>query len=228
MTIETICQGCSRKLRVADEHAGKQARCPQCGTIYTVPGTAGQSAARAASPVSNFWFMKTPDGREYGPVRRTELDKWAVEGRIPPHAELRADGTDLWQAATQVYPRLSPVSAPKPAEIGNPFADRASDNPYTPGSAVGMSGAARQQYARPHRGGLILALGILGWAVCAVFAPFAWGMGSGDLKAMRSGEMNPEGMGLTQAGMILGMIQTILLLLFLGIAFLVIIAQAAA
>ncbi len=228
MTIETICQGCSRKLRVADEHAGKQARCPQCGTIYTVPGVAAAGPMASASPsepVSNFWYMKTPDSREYGPVRRTELDQWAVEGRIPPRADLRQDGTDRWLPASQVYPRLAVDS---PGKTSNPFADDAGGNPYSHGSAVRTtSTTTRRQYSQPHRGGLILALGILGWALCAVFAPFAWGMGSGDLKAMRSGQMDPEGMGLTQAGMILGMIQTILLLLCLGIGLLVIIASAA-
>ncbi len=224
MTIETICQGCARKLRVADEHAGKQARCPQCGTIYTVPAAPAGGAPDAARPFlpADDWFMKTPDGREYGPVRRTELDKWVVEGRIPPTAQLRREGTDKWQMATTVYPRLAP-EAPAPSS-NNPFSDEAAGNPFVPGTAYST---APQGYGRPHRGGLILALGILGWAVCAVFAPFAWGMGSGDLKAMRSGEMNPEGMGLTQAGMILGMIQTILLMLCLGIALIVIIAQAA-
>lgn len=42
MAIETLCAGCGQKLAVADEHAGKQARCPACGQIYTVP----QLAAR--------------------------------------------------------------------------------------------------------------------------------------------------------------------------------------
>ena len=69
----------------------------------------------------------------------------------------------------------------------------------------------------PHRGGLILTLAILGWIICPVFAPFAWSMGASDLRAMRLGQMDLEGQGMTQAGMILGMIQTILLGLFLGL-----------
>ena len=37
MVIETRCQTCARILAVADEHAGKLARCPSCQTQYTVP-----------------------------------------------------------------------------------------------------------------------------------------------------------------------------------------------
>lgn len=37
MAIESICSGCGRSLSVGNEHVGKQARCPNCGQIYTVP-----------------------------------------------------------------------------------------------------------------------------------------------------------------------------------------------
>jgi hypothetical protein len=37
MPIEMGCPGCGQTLRVADEHAGKKARCPACGTIADVP-----------------------------------------------------------------------------------------------------------------------------------------------------------------------------------------------
>jgi hypothetical protein len=53
MAIQTICSGCGQKLAVADEHAGKRARCPACGQIYTIPMPADRQAdvsASAASP----------------------------------------------------------------------------------------------------------------------------------------------------------------------------------
>lgn len=37
MPINTACTGCGQFLSVADQHVGKQARCPSCGQIYTVP-----------------------------------------------------------------------------------------------------------------------------------------------------------------------------------------------
>ena len=66
---------------------------------------------------------------------------------------------------------------------------------------------------KPHRGTLILVLGILGLVVCAPLAIAAWVMGSGDLKQMDAGTMDPSGRGTTQAGKICGIIGTILLII---------------
>ena len=61
---------------------------------------------------------------------------------------------------------------------------------------------------------LILIFAILGWVICPIFAPIAWIMGHSDLREMRQGQMDDSGMSLTQAGMVLGMIETIFGLLF--------------
>lgn len=71
---------------------------------------------------------------------------------------------------------------------------------------------SRSSHLAPHRGGMILAFGILGWTVCGLFAPFAWVMGNTDLAEMQAGRMDPSGEGLTQAGKIIGMIQCILMI----------------
>jgi hypothetical protein len=55
---------------------------------------------------------------------------------------------------------------------------------------------------KPHRGTLILVLGILGLVVCGPLAIVAWVLGSGDLKEMDAGTMDPAGRGNTQAGRI--------------------------
>ena len=71
---------------------------------------------------------------------------------------------------------------------------------------------------KPHRGTLILVLGILGLVVCGPLAIVAWVLGSGDLKEMDAGIMDPAGRGNTQAGKICGIIGTILLGIGLFIA----------
>ena len=58
----------------------------------------------------------------------------------------------------------------------------------------------------PHRGVIVLLLGLLGLLLCPVFAIMARLMGKGDLEKFDRGEMDPEGRGLTQAGMILGIV----------------------
>jgi len=63
---------------------------------------------------------------------------------------------------------------------------------------------------KPHRGGMILAFGIIGLVCCVIFAILAWVMGSGDLKEMAAGRMDRTGEGMTKAGKIIGMIACIL------------------
>lgn len=64
---------------------------------------------------------------------------------------------------------------------------------------------------KPHRGTLILVLGILGLVVCGPLGIVAWIMGSGDLKEMDAGTMDPSGRGNTNAGKICGIIATVLM-----------------
>lgn len=79
----------------------------------------------------------------------------------------------------------------------------------------------------PHRGGLILALGIMSWAVCILCGPLAWFMGTADLKEMDAGRMDDEGRGLTQAGRIIGLVHVILAVVLLGFFLLIVIGAAA-
>lgn len=63
---------------------------------------------------------------------------------------------------------------------------------------------------QPHRGTLILVLGILGLVCCGPFGLAAWIMGSGDLKQMDAGTMDSEGRSSTNGGKICGIIATVL------------------
>ncbi|MCI0460621.1 MAG: hypothetical protein L0Z62_27010 [Gemmataceae bacterium] len=85
----------------------------------------------------------------------------------------------------------------------------------------------RRDYAEPHRGVLILVFGILGFVVCGLFGVAAWVMGNADLAKIRSGQMDPEGESMTQAGRICGMIATILMILSLVLVVFWFIALAA-
>ncbi|MHC4160338.1 MAG: DUF4190 domain-containing protein [Planctomycetota bacterium] len=63
-----------------------------------------------------------------------------------------------------------------------------------------------QQPLAPHRGVLILILGILGIVCCFICGIVAWVMGNGDLKEMAAGRMDPAGEGMTKAGKICGIV----------------------
>ena len=75
---------------------------------------------------------------------------------------------------------------------------------------------------KPHRGTLILILGILSLVVCGFFAGIpAWIMGSKDLKEMNAGIMDPEGRGITTAGKICGMISCIMTIVAIVVSIIV-------
>ena len=80
------------------------------------------------------------------------------------------------------------------------------ENPYQASNAA----LAGHRYQMPHRGGLILTLGILGLVCNLMCIPgiMAWVMGRSDLAKIRAGMMDRDGEGLTQAGMIMGIIGT--------------------
>ncbi len=66
-------------------------------------------------------------------------------------------------------------------------------------------------YPNPHRGPLIFWLGMGSLICCCLFVGLpAWIMGQSDLKKIKAGHMDPHGEELTRAGMICGIIGTLL------------------
>ncbi len=50
MPIEFRCSQCGKLLRTGDDTAGRQAQCPECGTISTVPAPAGPQGPSVPPP----------------------------------------------------------------------------------------------------------------------------------------------------------------------------------
>jgi predicted Zn finger-like uncharacterized protein len=80
---------------------------------------------------------------------------------------------------------------------------------FTAGGNEIAGSAYSVESVEPHRGGLVLTLGILGLVLCGFLGPVAWYMGAQDLDKMRRGVMDKSGYGVTQAGYILGIIATV-------------------
>lgn len=218
MPIESSCSGCGKQLAVADEHAGKQARCPACGQIYTVPfpggdtaasqasydaqqlpdtsaGTGAQSSATAGN--SQFW-MQAPDGNVYGPADRDNLNRWFQEGRVGPGYSIREGEQGPWQAAELFQPKATAQASagsaqaftPGPRPLGS------SPNPYAPaGQAF--------RYPKSDQSTVILVLGIVGFFFCPCSIA-AWIMGHGALRDINAGLADPTNKGLVQVGYYLG------------------------
>ncbi len=122
---------------------------------------------------------------------------------IPPAGGPAAGG----YTSSSQPPGYTPGGAAGGGYVNNPYAaSQVGQGPPGYGAGAGYGGPVA-----PHRGGTILTLGILGLVVCAICGIFAWTMGSSDLKQMRAGRMDRSGEGITQAGMVCGIISTILL-----------------
>jgi phage FluMu protein Com len=243
MPIELICQNCGQTLRVADAHAGKRARCPQCQAVNSVPAPnltpqtqaptprplfpetsapqatfAPQGAFAPQAPVSfstpDLWELKLEDGQIYGPVAREEVNRWYAEGRISPHSQLRSNVTNTWQWAGELFPALgvplpstTTVAPTQPVNLFGDAETTSGNNPYAAPRSTSYVNPNRS-WQQPHRGAMVLVLGICGLLVCGLLAPIAVILGHQDLGEMRRGRMDPEGHGLTLAGVVLGWLVT--------------------
>src|SRR5262245_36782060 len=70
-----------------------------------------------------------------------------------------------------------------------------------------------QQQSASTQAIMSLVLGILSIVCCGILAPIAWYLGSQEQKAIREGRSPAAGEGVAKAGMILGIIGTVLLIL---------------
>jgi hypothetical protein len=75
-----------------------------------------------------------------------------------------------------------------------------------------------QYYPEDSQATTVLVLGILSLVVCQILGPIAWVMGSTELAGIDAGRRPPQNRGTAQAGRILGIISTVLMII--GVVFL--------
>jgi hypothetical protein len=119
-------------------------------------------------------------------------------------------------------PQAQAVQATPPASqptAANPVADsrpRPRDDDDDDWEDVSFPRFSTRRLEVPNRGGVILAIGIMSLVMFFPFSlflgPIAWVMGNSDLAQIRAGRMDPNGEGMVQAGRVLGMIATIMML----------------
>lgn len=127
---------------------------------------------------------------------------WYHGAGDPPGTQRYWDG-EIWVG--------EPVAAPTPAP-----------GPFGPGTPP-----APTHY--PEQSGAVGALvtGILGLICCQLASPFAWKLGSDEIKAIDAGRRPPKDRGLAMAGKILGIIGTLLMVLMLVAVLLVAVTGSA-
>jgi hypothetical protein len=102
MAIRFQCS-CGRGISVADQYAGKQGRCPQCGKVITIPRPTGTSTAPPAPAVpqaASATASQTADGvpaerRLVSCVPDKDGARYFVQGTTP--GRLAADVGDFFQ-----------------------------------------------------------------------------------------------------------------------------------
>lgn len=211
MPIESICTGCGRTLRVADQHAGSEAQCPICHTVYQVPasvpsdpGTMGVPSSWASPQPMTRWFAQIPTGAEYGPVDKEVIVQWGLEGRLNAACLIRAEGQTDW------VPYLdwmqSNASQPTPAS-SSPFTNAPPPNNGNTFGAIPDTSDGRVHYPKSSQGTLVLILGLVSWFLCFTWigtipvAISALLVGRNDLGNIARGESPPKERRLTLIGM---------------------------
>ena len=160
------------------------------------------------------YYFKAGDGNEYGPISPEEVTAWQKQSRMNSESLVRREGSDDWVPLGRV-PELASAQPPPPLPAAR----------SVPRSGLSHSQTQTEQsYYESHRGGLILGLGITSIVIvflCGIlpvgifFGIPAWIMGRLDMRKLNAGEMDPSGIGATKAGLICGIIGTIISLLII-------------
>lgn len=186
MPIEFRCDRCQKLLRVPDNSAGKQSRCPHCKSVQAIPESTASASlhARPNPPPSS---SNSPNSSE------------------PSFSPPSSNSGQSYSATS--HPSSSYSSSYSP-----------SSGSYNPYSSPPQSGSS-SRFAIPHRGGLVLGMGIAAiiitltmpfMGIQLIFGIIAWVLGHIDLKKMDAGEMDPSGRDGTLTGKILGIISVVI------------------
>ena len=116
--------------------------------------------------------------QQYGPISEEQLRSWAREGRLRGGDQVWCEGMSGWAPANTVEGMVFALTPPPPL----------------------------QPTVKPHRGGTVLMLGILGIFCCFICGIIAWVMADKDLREMAAGRMDRSGEGNTRAGKVCGII----------------------
>ncbi len=249
MAIESFCSGCGQRLRVGDEHLGKRARCPACGTEYVVGG--GSAASVASTPQPNWpggsplaaqepaalvrgpeespslppsFFAKTPNGEVYGPSDAATIERWTREGRLNPLCQVREGEFGAWVNLNEWLRSRHIASLPTDGSPAiNPYADHstAMGNPYA---------FQTTSTIQTDRSGIVLTMGIVAWAstcgciyISWIFSVVGVVMARQEMAAYRMHAVRPESRTMTQIGFWLCVLQLLLIGILAGFFILLII-----
>lgn len=206
--------------------------CPRCGTPYeSEPSHAGQKFACACGqrlqvpkpPIAKTVLGKLP-GADDAAAELVVTPESTAPAPLPLATAIRATPPPLPQAEplgslqdqTELRPRKK-RGEKYCCECGEVINAKAEICPKCGVRQRAGFGPRENPDWEPHRGTVILVLGIVGlFTVPFILGPIVWIWANADLRKMDDGLMDPEGKGNTQGGKVCGMIATILSLVALG------------
>ena len=146
---------------------------------------------------------------------------WSPPGTVPPAPAGPPPGA-AWPPASSGSPTSGPpppggYAAPPGGYAPPPGSVAPGGYPPAPGYGYPYQGYGYPMAREHPQGTVVLVLGICGWVLCGLCAPFAWVMGSNALKEIDANPTAYSNRGAVQAGRILGMAYCILFLV--GVAF---------
>lgn len=164
----------------------------QGSTAIDTTGDAANAFAEKTSPATRIYYLRIPEGQDFGPIDARGLEQWIREGRVSHDCSIY-DGR-AWVRAGEWIPELEPAATPPPVK------------PLFPPS----SSSSEYRFVLPHRGRMIFALAMVGMMLWfPIPSIMAWLMGSGDLAQIDHGLRDPAGRTLTVWGRNLGVIASL-------------------
>jgi LSD1 subclass zinc finger protein len=207
------CSNCKNQLQLPPSMIGKRVKCPLCNNIFVarLPG---------ADPNQPTAYNLTSQP-EIPPTSREPEQSSGPERTSEPEREDDTNRGRSWssrQERRREYDEDEDDDYRRRKERRDRDRQRERDR---------GSFDFDDREGRPHRGGQILAMSIIG-LLCfgIILGPVAWGMAVSDLNSMSRGHMDRSGEGATRAGMIIGIIATFTHLMCCGVNLLWIVAAA--
>lgn len=202
---ELTCTHCGASNALAEDQAASAARCIRC--------------AHPLDAEAELRYYIAQGAHIQGPYLASRVRELIAEQQVRPDMQFSLEG-GAWRPGPEC-PELFPAPAaeqdvpapppPLPPPLpplgqvpGTPSEEPRSERHYST-DAPPPTPVAPSTQLRPHRGTLILVLGICS-LFCFLPGIIAWVLANEDLEAMKSGAMDRSGEGNTSAGRILGIV----------------------
>ncbi|MCS7305769.1 MAG: protein kinase [Thermoguttaceae bacterium] len=134
----------TQPLGVASQPSGAESSRVSRPALQEPAGSGGPAPSPPEELLSPIWYLRTPDGQQYGPVSKQQLDQWAAEGRVGNDCWLWRAGWPDWQGAGQVYGGLGQPLAPASLSAPSPRHPPSAEPPHPAGGLSPGAGISLQ------------------------------------------------------------------------------------